>query len=214
MAKKQQVTKIKQQELANEETNPFTAYGSSMSGSRSIIGKLLKFTKGDYTAGQENEEVAENTRLVANMDTFLIGWQKWLDDKPSGEEMGLLKDSYTPPRRDELGDTDQEKWGVGPDGNVRDPWQFTNRVILKKPGKSKNGEGLFTFITGSRGGIGAMTRLCQAYGEEMRAHPDENPVVTLGVGSYVHSDFGKIKFPIFSIVGWEKKALFEVPESA
>ncbi len=41
----------------------------------------------------------------------------------------------------------------------------------------------------------------------MRQHPDEWPIVELGVGSYAHSNkaYGRIKFPTFEIVGWAPK---------
>jgi hypothetical protein len=100
-------------------------------------------------------------------------------------------------------------------GKPRDPWQATNQVLLKDVGKKRkdSDEGLYTFATSSFGGISNLGKLCKAYGGAMRQHPDEYPVVELGVEAYNHPNkqYGRIKNPTFTIVGWEKKALFAEP---
>lgn len=195
--------------------NFFEAYGDQTQ-SRSIVGKLLKFSKGDYTVGQENEEVPVGTRFAVSMDNFLVGWIKWVDQKPEEQVMGLLSEGYTPPKRRELGDTDEEAWEADADGKPRDPWQLTNQVLFKVPGKKRSDDVLFTFTTSSYGGISNLGKLCKAYGTSMRQHPDENPVIEIGVEKYKHSNaqYGTIKNPTFTIVGWEKKALFAEAEAA
>src|SRR4029078_9906099 len=97
------------------------------------------------------------------MDQLMVGWVKWVDNKPDQQEMGLLTEGHTPPARcamgdtDEaawevagrgkppsarsaMGDTDQAAWEVDASGKPRDPWQFTNYLILKKPGKQFKAE--------------------------------------------------------------------------
>jgi hypothetical protein len=76
---------------------------------------------------------------------------------------------------------------VDEQGRERDPWQFSNYLILKTPGE-KGDDALFTFTTSSRGGLNAIGELCKAYGKAMRQRPDELPVIALGVGSYQHSN--------------------------
>jgi hypothetical protein len=186
--------------------NYFTQYGEQAS-QRNIVGRLLKFSKGDYLVGEHNVEMPRNTELAANMDELMIGWIKWQDNKPVEQIMGRLADGYQPLKRKELDDQDESQWERDDDDEPRDPWQYSNYLIMKTPGESDPEEGLFTFATSSKGGIGAIGELCKAYGKAMRSRPDEFPIVKLDVGSYAHSNkqFGRIKFPIFEIIGWISK---------
>lgn len=198
------------------EMNPYEAYGSSVSN-RNIVGKLLKFSKGDYLVGEDQEELEVGTQLVFRMDTLMCGWIKWVDNKPDEQVMGLVGERFKPPRRAELGDSDEEKWELDNDGKPRDPWQFSNYVIAKEVGTQGTEEDeLFTFATSSRGGLNAIADLCKVYGKAMRSRPDENPIVELGVDQYDHKDkrFGRIKIPIFTIVGWEPKDVPPPPKRA
>jgi hypothetical protein len=65
-------------------------------------------------------------------------------------------------------------------------------------------EQVFTFVTGSKGGEGAIGELCKIYGKHIRIKPKEIPIIRLDVGSYQHSNkaFGRIKYPIFEVIGW------------
>lgn len=185
--------------------NYFQSYGDQVS-QRSIVGKLLKFSKGDYLVGENNDEVEEGTQLVANMDELMVGWIKWEDSKPVEQIMGRVSEGYQPSKRNTLGDDDKSKWEVDDQGRERDPWQFSNYLILK----SVDGDDLFTFTTSSRGGLNAIGELCKTYGKLMRQKADEFPVIALEVGSYQHSNkaFGRIKFPVLKVVSWAAKAAF------
>ncbi|MCA1452168.1 hypothetical protein I6F35_02925 [Bradyrhizobium sp. BRP22] len=196
-------------EAAPAQGNFFTQYGEQAS-QRNIVGRLLKFSKGDYLVGEHNAEMPRGTELIANMDELMIGWIKWEDNKPAEQIMGRLADGYQPLKRKDLGDQDETQWERDDDGQPRDPWQFSNYLIMKTPGEDDPDDALFTFTTASKGGIGAIGELCKAYGKVMRQRPDEFPIVKLDVGSYAHSNkqFGRIKFPIFEIVGWSAKAEF------
>lgn len=185
--------------------NYFQAYGDQVS-QRSIVGKLLKFSKGDFLVGENNDEMEEGTELVANMDELMVGWIRWADNKPTDQIMGRVSEGYQPPRRNELGDDDKNQWEIDEQGQPRDPWQFSNYLIMKE----KGGDELYTFTTSSRGGLNAIGELCKSYGKSMRQKPDDFPVVTLKVGSYQHSNraYGRIKFPIFEVTDWAAKAEF------
>src|ERR1700743_2020621 len=128
--------------------NYFQSYGDQVS-QRSIVGKLLKFSKGDYLMGEDNEEVEEGTQFIANMDELCVGWIRWQDSKPTDQIMGRVSDGYQAPRRNTLGDDDKAQWEVDEQGRERDPWQFSNYLILKTPGENGE-ESLFTFTTSSR----------------------------------------------------------------
>ena len=185
----------------------FSQYGEQ-AAMRTIVGKLLKFSKGDYMAGENNEDIAEGTELAANMDSLAVGWIKWQDNKPAEQMMGLVCEGYQPPKRKDLDDNDETTWELDENNQPRDPWQFTNQIVLKEPGDPEGQ--LYTFSTSSRGGINAMGELCKTFGKHSRQAPDDMPVVALSVGSYMHSNkaYGKIKFPILPVKGWVSKYEF------
>jgi len=187
--------------------NAFEAYGQQMSIS-SITGTLIKFNKGDWVTG-EDEDLDENLELVANMDQLMVGWIKWVDNRPAEQIMGPVAEGYQAPRRNELGDQDQNEWEVDDQGRPRDPWQFSNYIVLKEPGQDASEENLYTFATSSKGGLGAIGTLCRAYGKDMRTRPDEYPIIRLGTDSYNHRVYGRTKVPLITVVGWEPKAQFE-----
>ena len=210
--------KAESKEVTTQEDNRnyFTDYGSQAGGQSNIVGKLLKFSKGDYMAGADNDEVEEDTLVVVNMDSILVGWQRWQDNKPAEQLMGAISEGFQPARRADLGYDDEDKWEVDDQGKARDPWQFSNVALMRAiDAKGKGGE-LYTFATSSKGGIGAVGRLCVEYGKVMREKPDVWPAITLGVGSYVHPNkaYGRIKFPVFDVISWEKKSLFDDVDKA
>src|ERR1039457_6256029 len=98
--KKAESTEVSTQE---DNRNYFVDYGKAAGGQSNIVGKLLKFSKGDYTAGQDNDEVDEGTEVVVNMDSLLVGWQRWEDNKPAEQQMGAVTEGFQPPRRADLG---------------------------------------------------------------------------------------------------------------
>lgn len=205
-------------ESSDAAKNYFEQYGDKTQRS-AFVGERLKFSKGDFLAGKEDTDVPIGTQLACCMDSFLIGWIKWVDNQPEEQIMGLLVEGHVPAKRASLGDTDQTQWEVDEQsGKPRDPWQMTNQVLFKKKGLQRNGDqGLYTFVTSSYGGISNLGKLCKAFGQAMRQHPDEYPIVELGVEKYKHSNptLGFIKNPTFTIVGWEKKSLFnETTEGA
>ena len=180
----------------------FEDYGNAATA-RSIEGKLMRFSKGDYSAGQEAEEIPLGKRFIARMDMFKLGYVYWQNNLPVEEWMGLLAEGFVPPKRSELGNLDKALWERDSKGQPRDPCQYTNHLILDEAESSE----LYTFATNSRGGTSAMGELCKTYGKHIREHPDEDPVIELDVGSYQHPDktIGRVKFPIFKVVGWVPK---------
>ena len=95
---------------------------------------------------------------------------------------------------------DQAQWETDGDGRPRDPWQFTNLLVLSDPHTRE----LYTFSTSSRGGLGAIGELAKAYSSHVRVAPDDAPIVALEVGSYQHPNkaYGEIRYPIFKVVDW------------
>jgi hypothetical protein len=66
--------------------NAFEIYGDAATPN-AIIGQLLKFSKGDFIAGQNGEEIPMGTLLVACMDSLRIE----IVAQPSGRWVFLLK---------------------------------------------------------------------------------------------------------------------------
>lgn len=186
------------------ERDPFAAYADSVRPSY-IIGKLLKFSKGDYLLGEDNEPIEIGTVVTAAVDQLLVGWIRWESGKPTEHRMVLVASRQAPPRRHELGDADRTVWELGSDGEQRDPWAYSAYLPLL----SADGE-LWTFTTSSRGGHGAIGTLSRAYANHRRKAPDDLPLISLEVDSYQHSnrEYGRIKVPVFEVTGWEPKDRF------
>jgi hypothetical protein len=183
--------------------NVFETAGDAMTQGSVIIGDLLKFSKGDYLAGRNSEKIADGTELVAVLPGMVNGWQRWEDNRPVEQRMGLLVDGFVPPERSTLGYDDQSKWEIDGSGKPRNPWAPT--VYL--PMVTVNGEIVFTFTTSSDGGQRyAIGPLSKEYGSHIRQHPDELPIVKLHQDSYLHSDrsIGRVKYPEFPIARWVK----------
>jgi hypothetical protein len=189
--------------------DPFAVYAAS-AAPRTIVGKLLKFNKGDYLAGESAEPISEGTKFIAAMDELLVGWIRWDNSKPAEHRMGRVIDRFVPEPRSALGDNNAAAWETDPAGDARDPWQFCNYLVLKN---CATGE-LFTLVASSRGSINAIGDLCRQYSRASKTHPDDYPVIALQSGVYAHRNksYGRIKFPVLTVVGRAPK--FELDSSA
>ena len=183
------------------ERDPFEVYADSIRPGY-IVGKLLKFSKGDYLLGEGAEPVDQGTVVVAAIDQLLIGWIRWENAKPAEHRMVLVASGQYPPLRHDLGYLDQANWEADNNGKPRDPWQYSAYLPLL----SMAGD-LWTFSTSSQGGHGAIGKLSRAYAHHRRKAPDELPRISLKSDSYLHPDrqYGRIKVPLFELVGWEAK---------
>jgi hypothetical protein len=61
----------------------------------------------------------------------------------------------------------------------------------------------------SRGAIEAAGELARRYGKHLKTHPDQLPLIKLGVGGYEHPKYGWIKTPDFAPAGYLPKADFD-----
>lgn len=175
--------------------DPYAAYGAEAASGG---GDFLKFSKGEWLKGQNDDEVALGTRLAANMAELSIGWLRWADGKPAERRMGLLSQGHKAEARDALGYTDQALWDLDENDKPKDPWNFTNELPLANP---ETGEQM-TFSASSKGGIGAIGNLCKAYGREYRNCAGMVPIIELGRDSYKHPVYGKTYVPVLTIVDW------------
>src|SRR6516162_5888258 len=109
-----------------------------------IVGDLLKFSKGDWLAGRDDEKIADGTELVAILPGMVSGWQRWEDNRPVEQIMGLLIEGFVPPERSALSHNDKSTWAIDSgNGKPRDPWQPTIYV----PMVSVDATRVFTFTT-------------------------------------------------------------------
>jgi hypothetical protein len=203
----------KKNELAPADlSDPFAEYADAVAP-RYIIGDLLKFSKGDYLAGINNQAVPAGTTFTVNMDELMAGWVRWWSGKPTDHSMVRVADHVPPKKRNELPDNDEQQWETDPkNGKPRNPWQFTNYL----PMMNEKGA-LFTFATGSRGGISAIAGLSRRYANHRKRHPDVFPLIAIGVDSYQHPnrEYGRIKIPVFAPAGYApKKDFLDAPAAA
>jgi len=184
----------------------FAAYGNATS-QNAITGKLLKFAKGFWVTGKEETPFPASQKLTAIMDEALVGWIKWVDQRPEQQLTGRIAENYRPQKRDELGDLEEDLWDVDDRGAPKDPWQLTNILVLRKTGTDgKDNDDLFTFSTSTKGGVSAFGALCTIYAKEMREHGEDlYPVIQLETSSYKHPNkhYGTIQTPVFKVVDWE-----------
>jgi hypothetical protein len=173
----------------------FLAYAAAMTPHR-LDGVRLKFNKGEFLAGSHDTIVPIGTKLVALMHTLRVGFTKWRQGKPAGDyRMGYVFEGFKPPRRSELDDFESDNWEVDKNGDRRDPWQFSNEVALVDPAT----KAIYTFASGSRGGLGALGELSNTYGKEAPA--ETYPLISLETGNYQHDDraIGRVRFPKFDV---------------
>jgi hypothetical protein len=174
--------------------NPFGNYRRQMV--RAYPGLLIKFNKGDWVVGKDGDVLPTGSRLVAAMNSLMIGWQCWQGGEPVETMMGLYIEGFMPAKRRDLSDTDKSLWEIGVNGESRDPWAYTNAL----PFVSEDMKAIYTFTTSSLGGRTAVDDLAV---DHSRTPPGQYPVVSLETSSYMHSkrEIGRVKTPLFRIVG-------------
>jgi len=158
------------------------------------LGKLLKFDKGKYFIG--DDEVKIGHEMLAHVGSTMRGWTKFENGKVAKQHVGRISDGFQPPAREALGDLDDSKWEKDSTGKPRDPWVAQFYLPLEDP---DTGE-VVVFVTGSKGGNGAVGKLCAVYGRNIGKG---SPIIKLGVRSYRHSKYGRIETPDFAVASWE-----------
>ena len=194
----QNLTKTETQAPATQ-GDPYTAYGRAVGTDRSF----LKFVKGAFKYGGDNEVLPLGTRLVPHMAELKVGFIKWKDGAPEDEIMVRIADGKPIPQREDLGDDDRNAWETDPNGTPLDPWQEMNTLPMKDPETGQE----FIFTTGSRGGIDAIGKLCTKFGRQRHKQAGKLPLIEIGSDSYFHRKRSvDIDIPTFDIVAWEAGA--------
>jgi hypothetical protein len=162
------------------------------------FGKLLKFVKGKWEIG--DDEIPEGTEYVAHIDQMLRAWIRFEDSEVVDRRIEKVASGIKLPTRAELGDNEPANWKEkDADDRPRDPW--CKQWFL--PLTSVETDDFVMFVTGSKGGIGAIGNLCRVYGRTERN--GLLPIVALKTRSYKHKQYGRIETPDLPIVGWHGK---------
>jgi len=164
---------------------------------------FLKFKRGKWLVGSDNDK-APDQAYIALITRAKRGFIRWENNKPTRREMRFLHEPEV--LRDDLGDSDQTLWPVGPIGSV-DPWQYTHELALV----AEDG-GKLVYSTASWGGRQAIVDwLLTEYLRQARQAPGELPVVRLSGKQEKHQTYGIIEKPVFQVVGWAPDPDFGKP---
>jgi hypothetical protein len=199
------VNKISTAVAITDNTDPFQAFADAVAPQH-ILGKLLKFTKGDWVAGENSEPIDKTASFIVGLPALMMGLVRWREFKPVEHAMVSVGSGLLPPRREDLGDNDPSTWEIDDRGDKRDPWQPTSYL----PMVSNNSGEVFTFAASSKGGLEALGKLSRIYAAHRRSAPGLLPVVTLSNSGYQHSrrELGYIKTPLFVVTGWVPASKF------
>jgi hypothetical protein len=169
------------------------------------LGELLKFVKSDYLTRQDGDEIEiePGTKMVAVMPSLFNGWIKWEDKRNVAQEMGYVFEGFMLPSRTALGDNEKGEWPQDEKGAPVDPW--ARNCLLAMVDEN---EKIYTFSTGSKGGLGAIGELVRAYGQHARQLPTQIPVIELNTTSYMHPIYKKVHTPVFKVIDWVEQGPF------
>jgi hypothetical protein len=165
-----------------------------------IAGDLLLFKKGLwYRAG--NAFKPGDQAFLANPAEAMTGWVKWADGKPEDHRLVRILDYKGRIPREVLGDLDKNAWPTDDRGTPQDPWQPSDRILMRT---MDTAEDLLTFVSGSRGGRNALARLMGKVARSVH-YKDEGmcPVINLEADSYEHDTYGIVHVPEFKVIDWE-----------
>jgi hypothetical protein len=164
-----------------------------------LAGDPLFFKKGTWYRGQEAFEPA-GLHFIANYQEAYTGWTRWRDKKPVEHRLVRCADYSRKEPREALAFTDKNSWETNDSGIPQDPWQPSDRIVLRTMDSSQD---LLTFISSSIGGRNAIAKLLGKVANSIHAPGGEMPVVELEVGEYDHDNYGTVAYPIFKIVDWD-----------
>lgn len=146
-------------------------------------GTLLRLTKqGDWVYGAESTDLEEGVTAAINPYSISHGWILWEDGSVAGEEMVSIEEARPP------------KPGPG--------WNEQYAIQLKVLSGLDEGEELLYKGT-SLGLKKAFSKIVEAVEGQLNTSEDEIvPIVSFGVDSYRHKQYGKIFTPILTVEGW------------
>jgi hypothetical protein len=161
-----------------------------------LAGDPLYFKKGVWFRGEKEFDPSGHHFLVNHLEAY-SGWTRWSDRKPVDQRLVRCAEYRMKEPREALGFTDKNQWEVNDRGVPQDPWQPSDRIVLRTMDRD-----LLTFITGSVGGRNAIAKLLGKVAKSPSAVSGKMPVVELQCGTYEHDDYGTVNYPIFHVIDW------------
>lgn len=137
-------------------------------------------------------ELRPDTQFVAL--STVTAWVLWQNKRPIDYRLRVTGEQF--PEREQLGHLDQKQWELRPDGTRADPWVLTKHVYLADV---RGGE-LFTFVTSSVGGHGAIADLADQVKWMRSVRPGAMPVIELS-SIPMTTKHGKRMRPLLRVVG-------------
>jgi hypothetical protein len=147
-------------------------------------------TTGEYRWIGSKTGKMNGRRLAATVADVLVGFQRIEKGKSPIYIVGRVSDGYTPPAREELGDTDLEK----------DPWTLASWLPCWDPETFET----LLFHAPNDGSRNAVANLTEAYVDYREAHPDQanyDPLIELNADHY-DGQHRRIYFPILDVLDW------------
>jgi len=168
--------------------------------SRPFPGLLMKYADGHYTAGADKVEIPLGTKL--RTCACAQYWELWPpgEGRPDRSKRVMRQPGCKLLERSQLNPAydDQDEWDVT-FGQPKDPWQNTRAVLFED---METGQ-LYSFVTATAGGHGAVVDLGDAISRMRRVHPGADPIVELRSGVMPTKDYGKVSKPVFKIDTWQ-----------
>ena len=174
-----------------------------------LAGDPLYFKKGLWFRGKDEFDPSGRHFLANHLEAY-TGWTRWSERKPVNQRLVRCADYKMKEPREALGFMDKNQWETNERGTPQDPWQPSDRIVLR----AMDGAGdLVTFITGSVGGRNAIAKLLGKVAKSPNAASGKMPVVELQTGTYDHDDYGTVAYPVFHIIDWAHWDRPEEPQS-
>lgn len=182
------------------------------SSTRLFPGEALNFKKGRWYFGfnkTKRSRVKTGTQFVMNLANTVETWQTFVDGKPRFAPLAYIINGESRAPREEMGQTDEDAWDVGDDGNPMDPVQAITVCPIREKGSTE----LQHISLSSISARIAFDKLLADWLDQYEAQPGKLPVVELLEAEERTRKGSKQTFlaPVFEIVGWEKASAVDNP---
>lgn len=188
--------------------NPFAQAGAGAGAST-----YMKFTgsNGDYTYGQDDEEMPHGTQLAGDIENSKWQWSFWWDGEVletietmvAADPMGWENEpDHLPEKYDgdmTLEEIREER--ADRSNNFMDGWSVQAVWTLRQIGGEAEE---FTFKLNGGVGVSAFRALLQSFGRQYKFKQGLVPIIELGARSYKskQKNVGKRFTPVLKIVRW------------
>jgi hypothetical protein len=167
------------------------------------IGDDLRCKKGIWTkfiSKDEEKKISATASFVVDVNSYRREWIEWRDRKPVHKIGGRPIDGFVSPRRERLGDNDQNEWPRDGKGTPSDPWQENFSVVMRDLEDGR----LCTWTTQGSYGPAALGALLRTYARDRKNHPGMMPAVLLSSETKQSPNYGDIVAPLITIVDWKE----------